>query len=275
MDEKMRMIEKYEGKMSLTNIAREFGVAISTVACIVKDKQRIRKASRGTTELKMTIITKKREGPISEMEKLLARWIRDCVDKDIALTLKQIQGKALSFHEDMKRELGMEGGQFRASRGWFRGFKKRHNLTEHVMISNDAASAAPEMDEEYPDLISEIIKEDNEVAAAQSLEFEGEADNIQELINLQEEETTNEELTELDKIIQEATAADDPPEEGKMFTVEGLQEVFDMLDSAVVKLEAMEPCLDRLEEFKSRVKDASAVYRTIHEEKQRDTFDFT
>ena len=90
-------------------IAGECGRPLSTVATVMKDRKCIREVTFGTMKSKMTTASRKCEGPISEMEQQLTRWIRDCINKDIPLNLKQIQKKAISHHKPMKKELGMEG----------------------------------------------------------------------------------------------------------------------------------------------------------------------
>ena len=76
--------------------------------------------------LQMTIIMKEPEGPISEMEKLLAKWKRDCNNKDLPLNLDQIQKRAKSLYQAMKSELSVEKGEFNARQGWFCQMKIRH-----------------------------------------------------------------------------------------------------------------------------------------------------
>ena len=78
---KMKIIHKHEGGQTITSIAHELGYAPSTINTIVKDAACIREHAEGTATMKATIITKKREGAISEMEKLLSIWMEDQAQK--------------------------------------------------------------------------------------------------------------------------------------------------------------------------------------------------
>jgi hypothetical protein len=71
LEMKIRIIRKYEGGQRLSAISRELVFAVSTVNAIVKDATRIKEHVKGTAMMKSTIITKKHEGAINEMEKLL------------------------------------------------------------------------------------------------------------------------------------------------------------------------------------------------------------
>nr|XP_023648729.1 tigger transposable element-derived protein 1-like isoform X2 [Paramormyrops kingsleyae] len=153
---KMKIIRKYEGGQSLSAIAREFGLAVSTINTIVKDAARIKQHVRRAACLKSTIITKKREGAISEMEKLLTLWIEDQIQKRIPLSLVTIQAKARSLFDDL-REKYPEGTQsFTASSGWFARFKKRAGF-HNVKVNGETAGA--EQARHFPDWLHKIIEE--------------------------------------------------------------------------------------------------------------------
>jgi hypothetical protein len=92
LEMKIRIKRKYEGGQSLSAISRERGFAVTNVNTIVK----------GTAMLKSTIITMKREGAISEMEKLLTMWMEAQIQKYIPLSLMTIQAKARNLFEDVK-----------------------------------------------------------------------------------------------------------------------------------------------------------------------------
>ena len=67
---KMQVIKQYEGGKKVNAIARDFKLSHSTVSTILKDKERIREAVKGSASMRSTIITTQRTGPIHEMEKL-------------------------------------------------------------------------------------------------------------------------------------------------------------------------------------------------------------
>ena len=72
---KMKVIKQYEGGKKVSVIARDLQLPHSTVSTILKDKERIHEAVKGSALMRSTVITKQRTGPIHEMEKLLNVWI--------------------------------------------------------------------------------------------------------------------------------------------------------------------------------------------------------
>jgi transposase-like protein len=94
---KMKIIHKHEGGQTITSIARELGYAPSTINTIVKDAVCIRDHAKGTATIKATIITKRRERAISEMEELLSIWMEDKAQKRVSLSMQLVQAKAKSL----------------------------------------------------------------------------------------------------------------------------------------------------------------------------------
>ena len=72
---KMTVIKQYERGKKVSVIARDLQLPHSTVSTILKDKERIHEAVKGSALMRSTVITKQRTGPIHEMEKLLNVWI--------------------------------------------------------------------------------------------------------------------------------------------------------------------------------------------------------
>jgi hypothetical protein len=65
---KIRLLCKYEGGKSLSAVSLELGFAISTVNTTVKDAAYVNGRVKGTTMKKSTIILKRHECAVSEME---------------------------------------------------------------------------------------------------------------------------------------------------------------------------------------------------------------
>ncbi|XP_068959389.1 tigger transposable element-derived protein 1-like isoform X2 [Petaurus breviceps papuanus] len=158
LEMKMNIIRKYEGGQKLSSIARELSLAVSTVNSIVKDAARIKEHAEDSACMKLTYLSKHREGAILEMEKRLTVWIEAQNQKNIPLSLMAIQDKARNLFEDLKVKYP-EGTQvFTASSGWFARFKNRvgfHNM--HVL--GEAASAAIEAARKFPEFLQKIIDE--------------------------------------------------------------------------------------------------------------------
>ncbi|XP_044537888.1 tigger transposable element-derived protein 1-like [Gracilinanus agilis] len=95
---------------------------------------------------------------IAEMERLLSIWIEGKKSRTTFLTIK---GKALSIYADLKRKAPnpAEVAPFRASCGWFSGFKHRYNF-QNLQLSGEAASAEHKAAKEFPAVIQKLIKEE-------------------------------------------------------------------------------------------------------------------
>ncbi|XP_064099524.1 tigger transposable element-derived protein 1-like [Macrobrachium nipponense] len=125
---KMKVIKQSEGGKKVSVIARDLHLPHSTVSTILKDKERIREAVKGSAPMRSTVITKQQSGPIHEMEKLLNVWIESQLQKRVPLSLHILQTKALSIFKTLKERAGADYTQeFSASTGWFKRFKKNFN----------------------------------------------------------------------------------------------------------------------------------------------------
>jgi transposase-like protein len=158
LEMKIRIIRKYEGGQSLTAISRELGFAVSTVNTIVKDAARIKEHVKGTAMLKSTIITMKREGAISEMEKLLTMWMEAQIQKHVPLSLMTIQAKARNLFENAKRKYPEGVQAFAASSGWFSRFKERSGF-HNVKVFGEPASGNVEGANKLPEWLQKVICE--------------------------------------------------------------------------------------------------------------------
>ena len=138
-------------------IARDLKLSHSTVSTILKDKERIREAVKGSAPMQSTVITKQRTGPIHEMEKLLHMWMEDQIQKRTPLSLFTVQTKARSLFQTLKDRAGDDYTQdFVASTGWFARFKKRFRL-HNVRVTGEAASADEEGARKFIDTLDEMI----------------------------------------------------------------------------------------------------------------------
>lgn len=66
-----------EGGNSVMGIAYQLGMSHSTIATILKNKNKVVEAVKGSASLKTTRLTKIQDGPVSDMEKLLMTWIEE------------------------------------------------------------------------------------------------------------------------------------------------------------------------------------------------------
>ncbi|XP_059583646.1 tigger transposable element-derived protein 1-like [Alligator mississippiensis] len=155
LEMKMKIINDYEAGKKVKAIAHDLELAHSTISTILKDK--VKEAVQASTGFK-AIRTRQRKGLIHEMEKLLAIWFDDQIQKRMPMSLLIIQAKACSIFETLKAREGKESTEtFTASRGWFQWFRRRFNV-HNRSISGEAASADVEAAEKIVDQFDEIIE---------------------------------------------------------------------------------------------------------------------
>ena len=65
----------------------------STIATILKNKNKVTEAVKGSASFKAMRLTKIREGPISDMDKLLMTWVEDQAKNRIPLNTMTIMNK--------------------------------------------------------------------------------------------------------------------------------------------------------------------------------------
>ncbi|XP_015448017.1 zinc finger protein 28 homolog isoform X3 [Pteropus alecto] len=161
LETKLNVIKDYEGGKSVMVIARQSGMSHSTIATILKNKNKVTEAIKGSASLKTTRLTKIREGPISDMEKLLITWIEDQRQKRIPLSTMTITAKAKSLFAMLKEKAGPNYNvEFIASSGWFKRFKNRYSL-HNAKVSHESASADMKAAEEFLETLDKLIIEGN------------------------------------------------------------------------------------------------------------------
>jgi len=88
------VIKDYESGKSVMVIACQSSMSHSTIAMILRNKNKVTEAVKGSASLKAARLTKVQEGPISYLEKLLITWIEDQTQKHIPLSTMTITTKA-------------------------------------------------------------------------------------------------------------------------------------------------------------------------------------
>ncbi|KAM4048904.1 tigger transposable element-derived protein 1-like [Anomaloglossus baeobatrachus] len=96
MEVKVDILRRSEKGETPTEIGRSLGLSRSTVAIIIKDKDRVLEHVKGSAPMKTTVITKQRSGLIIEMERLLVLWLED--------QNQRLQGEAASADEKAATE---------------------------------------------------------------------------------------------------------------------------------------------------------------------------
>ncbi|XP_070471314.1 E3 ubiquitin-protein ligase RNF4 isoform X1 [Equus przewalskii] len=248
LETKLKLIKDYEGGKSVMVIARQSGMSHSTIATILKNKNKVMEAVKGSASLKATRLTKIREGPISDMEKLLMTWIEDQVHKRIPLSTMMITAKAKSLFAMLKEKAGPDYDvEFTASSGWFKRFKNRYSL-HNVKMSGESASTDVKAGEELRETL-ELVPEEM----------------AKEELELEQKRIAEEEVREKE------TVGEEEEESPRKFTVKGLAEAFTDLSKLLKKFEDMDPNTERFLLIERNVHSALSAYKQIYDEKKKQT----
>jgi len=94
LETRLKVIKDYESGKSVMVIACQSSMSHSTIAMILRNKNKVTEAVKGSASLKAARLTKVQEGPISYLEKLLITWIEDQTQKHIPLSTMTITTKA-------------------------------------------------------------------------------------------------------------------------------------------------------------------------------------
>lgn len=156
LDVKLEVLRRFEVGEKLSQIAKALGLAVSTVATIRDNKEKIKASSQIATPLRASRLTRHRSAAMETMERLLHVWLEDQSQRNMPLSVTIIQEKAKSLFDDLQREQGKSSQKekFSASKGWFVRFKERHCLPH---FKTD--STAPGNKDTYPEVLKSIIEE--------------------------------------------------------------------------------------------------------------------
>uniref|UniRef100_A0A8C9VTT6 HTH CENPB-type domain-containing protein n=1 Tax=Scleropages formosus TaxID=113540 RepID=A0A8C9VTT6_SCLFO len=158
---KLEIINRIERGEKQKDIIASTGLAGSTIYTIFQNKEKIKRSAE--TLLggdKLSKVSRSRHAILERMELLLLQWIEDQNLNCIPLSTMQIQEKALSLFEGLKKKMLEEGDEtvkeveFAASRGWFDRFRQRVFL-HTLRLSGETPSADAESVTIFPDQLLE------------------------------------------------------------------------------------------------------------------------
>ncbi|XP_010633046.1 jerky protein homolog-like [Fukomys damarensis] len=285
LETKLKLIQDYEGGKPVMVIARQSGMSHSTIATILKNRNKVTEALRGSASLKATRLTKIREGPISDMEKLLMTWIEDQTRQCVPLSTMMITAKAKSLFAMLKEKAGPGYNvEFSASSGWLKRFKNRYSLhdvkagtdvpQERVpgiwkktlrRFVHDFRGLAAAAEEEEAVQVSEAVAK-----VTGSFPLGTDEDDIKEVLEVPPKGLAREELLgqghkarELDSTRGDRGAAP------RKFTVTGLAEAFSDLNQLLKKFQSMDPNPERFSAVERGVRGALSAYERIYDAKRK------
>ena len=153
---KKELITKYESGMRVSVLAKEFGMAKSTISTILKNKDQLKasEVAKGSS-----VLSKQRPQVLEEVEKLLLIFINEKQLSGDSLSEDAICAKAKILYEDIKKDpiIVPEGFDFKASRGWFEKFKKRsgiHSVVRHGEAASSDKAAADKYKVEFKQFVN-------------------------------------------------------------------------------------------------------------------------
>ncbi|XP_066875983.1 tigger transposable element-derived protein 1-like isoform X3 [Kogia breviceps] len=123
------------------------------------------------------------------------------------------------------------------------------------------------VDEESKEVFSNLV------ALSEKLELDLQEDDFIELLAVQHEELTNEDLMELEaqRKDEEGQEEEEVSEEPKRFTTQEMARGFSLFEEALLVFEAQDPNVERYTKVAAAVQNAIQCYRVIYDEKKRAT----
>ena len=137
---KKELIATYESGVRVSVLAKEFGMAKSTISTILKNKDQLKASdvAKGSS-----VLSKQRPQVLEEVEKLLLIFVIEKQLSGDTLSEDAICAKAKLLYEDLIKKdptIVLERIDFKASRGWFEKFRKRSGI-HSVVRHGEAASS--------------------------------------------------------------------------------------------------------------------------------------
>lgn len=153
LSDKLQILQRLDSGERQVDVAKEYGIAPSTLSTIVKQKSKL----QGETSMSGT---RKRlcTGYFKEVDDAVAVWLRDLRSQNIPVSGPMIQGKAKEF----AFLLDVRG--FEASSGWLTRFRDRHGIAWKTICGEskdaDHEAARTWRDDKLRDIINGYSPDD-------------------------------------------------------------------------------------------------------------------
>uniref|UniRef100_G1KUP5 HTH CENPB-type domain-containing protein n=1 Tax=Anolis carolinensis TaxID=28377 RepID=G1KUP5_ANOCA len=123
--QKVKLLEKLDSGVSVKHLTLEYGVGMTTIYDLKKQKDKLLKFYAESDEEKLmknrkTLHKAKNE----DLDRVLKEWIRQRRTEHLPLNGMLIMKQAKIYHNELKIE-----GNCEYSKGWLQKFKKRHGIT--------------------------------------------------------------------------------------------------------------------------------------------------
>lgn len=134
--QKVKLLEKLDSGISVKRLTEEYGVGMTTIYDLKKQKDKLLKFYAESDEPKLmknrkTLHKAKNE----DLDRVLKEWIRQRRNEHMPLNGMLIMKQAKIYHDELKIQ-----GNCEYSTGWLQKFKKRHGI-KFLKICGDKAAA--------------------------------------------------------------------------------------------------------------------------------------
>uniref|UniRef100_A0A8C4QQL2 HTH CENPB-type domain-containing protein n=1 Tax=Eptatretus burgeri TaxID=7764 RepID=A0A8C4QQL2_EPTBU len=137
LEQRVRVIERHNNGKSARSIAASLDVGKTQIQSIINERDWILQLWEGG-ESGDRKYAKARRSSCSRLNELVWDWFCAASSKNLPITGKLLQEKALM----LSKEMGY--GDFTASNGWLNNFQKRHDIKVFCVLSGDTADVSAE-----------------------------------------------------------------------------------------------------------------------------------
>lgn len=164
--QKVKLLEKLDSGISVKRLTEEYGVGMTTIYDLKKQKDKLLKFYAESDEPKLmknrkTLHKAKNE----DLDRVLKEWIRQRRSEHMPLNGMLIMKQAKIYHDELKIQ-----GNCEYSTGWLQKFKKRHGIT-FLKICGDKATADHKAAEKFIEKvdIKKVFNINNQAPVVHSL----------------------------------------------------------------------------------------------------------
>lgn len=150
--QKVKLLEKLDKGVSVKRLTEEYGVGMTTIYDLKKQKDKLLKFYAESDEPKLMKTRKTlHKAKNEDLDRVLKEWIRQRRSEHMPLNGMLIMKQAKIYHDELKIE-----GNCEYSTGWLQKFKKRHGI-KFLKLCRDKAS----IDHKTEKLIEEVDVEED------------------------------------------------------------------------------------------------------------------
>lgn len=281
MEFKLEIIKRLERGEGPSAVGRVYGINESTVRTIRANKEAIKASIKHSTPLAAKMLKQTRNPLVEKMETMLMQWIEESNQKNLGIDCNTIKTKAKQIYEELKQEHEVAGtvSAFRASKGWFDRFRKRHNLL-HVNGVWDEVQQDTSVNAAWKKMWLECVHDATGVgicgtpAPAECLGVEPGLQNVQSNYTELVEVTTAALTTQMCARRKETEVQEhhsDKVQPRDLLTSKNLSKLVTIIEEGIKFAQSIDTNRERSAVFKSGLLTSLAPYSLLLEEKRQPT----